>query len=352
MKRSNAIVSLLLAFLTCFNLVAGITVSAESAAPETAQQEATPEPAPPAATTEAAAPAPQALVTALAPVQNLQAKSTTQGVLLTWSPVVGADGYLIYKMYPGETSMTYRYMVSSQRFLDTQAPTHDYSFYRVHPYRMNGIAMIPGQSTSYVYGKRISLSAVTNLKAIGGTQKVTLSWNPVTGAEGYAIYRQGPNDPAMTFHGVTTSGSYVDYFAYDPLKPLNNKFYRVYPYVMVDGVRVLGPSTEYVYARAFATAPVTGFKAVGAPNSVSLTWNPVIGARGYMIWRQLPGESMRYWKSTTTLNQADTSPAPNAYTFYHIQPWTSGGLVGSDGGTGEIMVPGPFTNYVYAKPTK
>lgn len=88
------------------------------------------------------------------PVTNLKASSVTGGVKLTWSPSVGADGYLVYGIVNGDS---YKYVGMTTQgtvFTDTKASKTVYNYYWVFPYHKNAEGkMIVGGTAKYTYGR-------------------------------------------------------------------------------------------------------------------------------------------------------------------------------------------------------
>lgn len=181
------------------------------------------------------------------------------------------------------------------------------------------------------------LKAVANLKAVSaGRSRVQLSWNKVDGAEEYIIYRQ-IGKSSFQYLYITKNLTYLDMSA----SGIEYNFYRVYPcYTSSEGKRVLGPSTMYVYAKARLSA-VTGVRATTAGvNKVKLTWNKVVGADGYLIYRQVGKGTYGYRGMTSNLSYVDTTASSSEYNFYWIFPYYEE--------SGKIL-PGSITSYVYAK---
>ena len=85
-----------------------------------------------------------------APVKNLRVTRVGKTAQLRWDVSVDAGGYIIYRKAPGESKMSYLYIVTGGGFNDT-VTTSGYYFYRVYPYRDIGDQRIFGKSIDYVY---------------------------------------------------------------------------------------------------------------------------------------------------------------------------------------------------------
>ena len=164
-------------------------------------------------------------------------------VKLSWNAVKGADGYIIYRKI-ADGKFEYRYMVSNTTYTDTTAQTGEYNFYRVYPYKNVNGKRVLGPSNEYKYAKPMPL-AVTNLKTIRQNSNIKITWNTVSNADGYIIYRQSPNDSKMVYRYMVNSTSFVDTQTSAP----GYYYYRVYAYKNVNGKRVLGPSNNYSYVK-------------------------------------------------------------------------------------------------------
>lgn len=160
------------------------------------------------------------------PVESLKATGSGKNqVELTWTGSKDATGYLIYAQKAGK----YGYCgMTTQRtsFKDTKALDSEYNFYWVFPYVADQTGkMYPGGCTKYVYAKGIT-KAVTDLKAVGQSGSVKLTWSVSVGAEGYLVYGKTASG-AYGYKGMTTQGTvFVDKKA---AKDEYN-FYWVFPY--------------------------------------------------------------------------------------------------------------------------
>lgn len=89
-----------------------------------------------------------------AAVTDLKASSVKGGVKLTWTKSAGAEGYLVYGIYPGEKYGYIGMTTKGTTFTDKKASSTDWNFYWVFPYHTdsNGNKVVGG-TPKYVYGK-------------------------------------------------------------------------------------------------------------------------------------------------------------------------------------------------------
>ena len=186
-------------------------------------------------------------ITPPAEVKNLKAAPAgKERVTLTWTASPGAEGYLIY----GKKNGNYGYVgmtTQGTTYTDTKALYNDYNFYWVFPYVKDELGtMIPGSCTKYVYAKGI-LTAVTGLKASSVTGGVKLTWNAVTGADGYLVYGIVDGKP-YGYVGMTTKGTT---FTDKTASKTQYNYYWVFPYFKDgSGKMIVGQTAKYTYGRA------------------------------------------------------------------------------------------------------
>lgn len=181
------------------------------------------------------------------------------------------------------------------------------------------------------------LDATQNIKAVSkGINKVTVTWDPVPYADGYIIYRKN-DENKFSYLYMVKGTEYTDKTAvFDTYN-----FYKVYAYKMVNGVRILGTSPEYAYAKP-TLMNVSAIKAV--PNSLSsikLTWNLSEDADGYIIYRRIGNGNFDYCAVITGNSYIDTRVQSDEYNFYRVYPYKY--INGK-------RVIGLSDQYVYAKP--
>ena len=256
----------------------------------------------------------------LKPVTNLNAEPAGESkIFIRWDAVPGADGYIIYRKIDGEDRFTYRYIVSRNSFTDITAAEKVYNFYRVYPYYIDKDGnRIVGRSEEYVYAKT-GLMPVQHITAQGsGKHTVSLMWQAVSGADGYIIYRQVGTTGKFTYLYMKNTTTYIDKTA----SGTEFNYYRIYPYYTDSrGTQVVGASAKYVYAKGILS-PVTGLNAKSNVGNVTVSWNALPGADGYIIYRQVGSSGKfvyRYMVSGASFR--DTTASRDEYNFYRVYPY-------------------------------
>lgn len=268
-------------------------------------------------------------------VENLTKEASGKNkVSLSWDKVAGAEGYIIYRKI-GNGNFEYRYMVKGTTYTDTTASNSEFNFYRVYPYvTINGIRKL-GASGKYVYEKG-NVTAVDHLSAISvGKSKVSLSWDKVAGAEGYIIYRRIGNGN-FEYRYMVKETAYTDTTASNS----EFNFYRVCPYFTENNKRILGPAGKYVYQKGSVVA-ADNLKAISSGrNKVTLSWNSVADAEGYIIYRRIGNGNFEYRYMVKGTTYTDTTASNSEFNFYRVYPYiTENGK----------RVLGPSKDYKYAK---
>lgn len=253
-------------------------------------------------------------------VGNLKAASYGKNrVKLIWDSVKGVDGYIIYRQV-GKSTFSYRYITTNLSYVDTTASDTEYNFYRVYPYYKQDGKNVIGASKMYVYAKGI-LPAVTGLKAqvIGKTIKIT--WNKVSAAEGYIIYRQeGKAGFKYLYTKDASATSYID----SKCTGADYNYYRVYPYHKKANKMIPGISNKYVYGN-IVLKPVTELTSRSSNyREVTLRWTKPRGAEGYYIVRGIGDaapEVIGEVKNGNTTKFVDRNASTSEVNCYIVVPF-------------------------------
>ena len=188
----------------------------------------------------------------------------------------------------------------------------------------------------------------TGLTASDGTytNKVSLSWNDVTGEGGYQVYRSTVNNSATALW-LGLVGANVTSFDDTTATPGTNYYYWVRSLVLISGTYYYSnfSTPDTGYALALPPPVPTGLTASDGTytNKVSLSWNDVTGEGGYQVYRSTVNNSATAaWLGLLGAN-ADEFRRHQRDSGDHLL------LLGAVLGTG---IPGLTTTATSARPTR
>jgi len=138
--------------------------------------------------------------------------------------------------------------------------------------------------------------APTNLVASPTATSISLRWGCPTGATGFEVFAtpsgsaqvkltQTPLPATQCFQGSLQDVARVTSYQHGGLSPLTEFGYVVralYASGFTDSAQLI--------ARTSLWPAPTGFTGVVAVRNARLTWNPIAGASGYLVFRQSPGQ--------------------------------------------------------------
>lgn len=169
----------------------------------------------------------------LLPVEISSAKNTLHGIKLKWNKSSAADGYRIYRSDAGSSTKKKIATIKDENILtytDSSAQSgKKYTYYLIQ-YNGNSLSVASkGKAKTFV-------AAPDGLKAKKDGSKVILSWQKVTGASGYDIYRKTDSNSKWTkLISLGDKNSYTDKTAksstvyyYRIRATISNKNYSAY----------------------------------------------------------------------------------------------------------------------------
>ena len=110
------------------------------------------------------------------------------------------------------------------------------------------------------------------------TSSIKLSWDKVSGAKGYEIYRAPRKNGTYKKIGDTKNLNYKN----RGLEAGTNYYYKVRAYKVVKGKTVYGSFSSRIKMSTKTEAPAIKLKATG--NKVKISWKKVTGASGYEVY--------------------------------------------------------------------
>lgn len=228
---------------------------------------------------------------------------------LSWKAVSGATKYWIYRSTDGKN---FKYYDSTTKTSYTNSGAASGTKYY---YKVKAVTVVNGKSvaSSYSYAKSLVCTPATpNVSITSANGKPKLSWNAVSGATKYWIYRStdGKN---FKYYDSTTKTTYTNNST-----TVGTRYYYKVKAVVVDN----GTS----YASAFSSAKSMTVRAAAptlktsAPEGTpSLSWNAVNGATKYWIYRSTDGKEFKYYDSTTKTAYTNKSVDAGKTYYYKVK---------------------------------
>lgn len=224
-----------------------------------------------------------------------KAKATTYGlekIKISWDKVNNASGYYIYRA----TSKDGKYIKiktsasSSKYYIDTNRTAGKAYYYKVVAYKGN----TKSSASSIVSAKAGLTKPVMNASATATSSSIKVSWEKVSNAKGYLIYRKTSSGSWKKIATVS-SGSTLSY------KDTNaNGLYQysVKAYTKVDGKTIYSSRSNTIKARTLKKPSIT-ITGLDGDLKNKIKWNKVTGATNYEIYYKVGKNGS--WKKEATV---------------------------------------------------
>ena len=239
---------------------------------------------------------------------------------LTWNAVSGATSYRVFRSESRGTGYSLLGTTTATSYTNTGAAVGKTYYYRVKAVNSVGTS---GYS-NIVSGKAKTAAPAAPSVTIGNssTGKPQLTWNAVSGAVKYEVYRSTRQNSGYSLLGTTTSTSYVNTGA----STGTTYYYRV------KAVSRNGMASGYsniVSGKAKAAAPAApsvtaGNSSTGKPR---LTWKAVSGAVSYRIYRsESRGTGYSLLGTTSSTSYVNTGAAVGKTYYYRVKAVNRDGM--------------------------
>ena len=237
---------------------------------------------------------------------------TSTRVKVSWNAVSGANGYEVSRAESANGPFVVLGSVSETSRACPGLVSGKMYFFRVRSYiTQNGLKYFSAYST--VVSAVPQLPAPSSLKvSTKATTSITLSWNAVSGASGYEVYRATSSNGTYSKLGEVTTTSRKC----PGLSSGKKYFFKVRAFVTINGTKYFGAYSSVVSDVTLLAAPTVKISAT-TTTSITLSWNAVSGATGYEAYRSTSanGTFSKMGEVTTTSRKCPGLTSRKTYYF-------------------------------------
>ena len=243
---------------------------------------------------------------------------------LKWNAVTGAAKYEVYRARSRSGDYIKYSTVTGTSYTNTSYIENGNTYYyKVRALDANGTAGAWSSVVSVTYKQTLSAPTVTGGNDAQG--RPTLTWNAVTGAAKYEVYRARSKDGDYIKYSTVTGTSYTN-TSY--IESGNTYYYKVRA-LKSDGTAGAWSSIVSVTYKQTLSAPAVtgGNDSQGRP---TLKWNAVTGAAKYEVYRARSKDGT-YTKYSTTTGTAYTNSSyltSGATYYYKVRTLDANGNAG------------------------
>ncbi|MFZ5975799.1 MAG: SpoIID/LytB domain-containing protein [Bacillota bacterium] len=207
-------------------------------------------------------------------------------VKVSWTAVPGAAGYSVYRAESAGGPYSRVVSTAASSYTCTGLKTGAPYYFKVKAYVTSGGATLYGPLSEAASATPLPNTPANFKAASAGYNAIKLTWDAVTGASGYRVYRAASADGQYSRIVTAASNSYTN----TGLTTGTAYYYKVMAYTMVDGAPVYGSLTAAVSAKPVPATPANLKASSQSYNSIKLTWTAVPGASGYSVYRATKGQ--------------------------------------------------------------
>ena len=252
-----------------------------------------------------------------APVVKLGNSAASGKPMLTWNAVEGATSYRIYRSTSKGSGYSLLGTTTATSYTNTGAKAGTTYYYRVKACNDAGLSpysnVVSGQVKTVTPKPAAPVVKIGNSASSGKPQ---LTWNAVSGATSYKVYRATSQKGTYSLLGTVTATSYTNTGA----KAGVTYYYKV------KAVNSAGESaySNIVSGRATVTTLTMGHSS--ASGKPQLTWKAVSGAASYKVYRSTTKNGAYSVINTTkALTYTNTGAALGTTYYYKVEALNASG---------------------------
>lgn len=213
-----------------------------------------------------------------------------KGITIKWADVHGAEKYYVYRK-TGSSGWKKIGTTTNLLFLDK-----DVKLGTTYIYTLKAVSKDGNVSTYYSNGfkRQFTPGTPTGGNVLNSSNAIKISWNKVSGATGYIVYRKANKSTKWTKIATVTSTSYMD-------KNVKTNVKYTYTIRAYKG-KVLSLYNTTGWSGAILSTPAV--KIANASTGVKVSWNKNNAATGYTVYRSTYDAVNKTWSSWKNMGTA------------------------------------------------
>ena len=259
-----------------------------------------------------------------APVVRIGNSATSGKPMLTWNAVYGATSYRIYRSTSRGSGYSLLGTTTATSYTNTGAKAGTTYYYRVKACNDAGLSPYSNVVSGKVKSVTPKPSApVVRIGHSATSGKPMLTWNAVSGATSYKVYRATSQNGTYSLLGTVTATSYTNTGAkagvtyYYKVKAVNSAGESAYSNIVSGQSKAVTPKPA---------APVVKIGHSASSGKPMLTWNAVDGAASYKVYRATAKNGAYSVINTTkALTYTNTGAALGTTYYYKVEALNASG---------------------------
>ena len=243
--------------------------------------------------------------------------------MLTWNTVEGATSYRIYRSTAKGSGYSLLGTVTTTSYTNTGAKAGTTYYYRVKACNDAGLSPYSNIVSGNVVVTPKPAAPVVKIGHSATSGKPQLTWNAVSGATSYKVYRATSQKGTYSLLGTVTATSYTNTGAkagmtyYYKVKAVNSAGESAYSNIVSGQSKAVTPKPA---------APVVKIGHSASSGKPMLTWNAVDGAASYKVYRATAKNGAYSVINTTkALTYTNTGAALGTTYYYKVEALNASG---------------------------
>lgn len=254
------------------------------------------------------------------PVLSVQANSDETAILLTWSTVVNAESFNVYRSKNGytyyqlNTSNGVTVPVTATSFTNKSIEKNQVYYYKVEAVTSTGTIMSDPVSLVIDSGEPLKAPVISIRLNAELNNKPQIYWTHVAGALGYRVYRSDSETGIYELMRTTEYSSYTN----EGAEAGKTYYYKVEAY-NDEEVSELSNIVSITLENDVLDAPVIHTAQINPSyGKPQIKWNKVEGATSYEIYRS-ESETTGFTKVSTSKNLSYTNTGAELNKVYYYK---------------------------------